>query len=157
MRKITLLLALLFTFLAGMKAADVQYLVISLTDGTNAEMALADEPVITFSGDELKVAVGGVEKVTAAMSDVVDYHFTTTPTGIEQAKDGESSSRFALGHVYISNAMTAEVVRVYTADGRLVMSERVSTNGTADINLNGLDKGLYIIKSSKSSIKVINQ
>jgi len=157
MRKITLLLALLFIFLTGVKAADVQYLVVSLTDGTKAEMALADEPVITFAGDELKVTVAGVEKVAASMSEVVDYHFTTTPTGIEQVKDEKSSSRFAYGHVYISNAKKGDVMRVYATDGRLVISERVSDNGTADINLNELGKGIYIIKSSKSSIKVINQ
>lgn len=158
MKKIAMLSAFLFSLLTGMKAADVQYLVINLTDGTRAEIALADAPVITVSGGELKVTVAGAEQVSAGLDDVVNYEFAATPTSIVQAKTSEQElSRYAQGHVLVSNAQPGATIRVFAADGRQVYSQQADGNGSADINLTGLGKGLYIIKSTKSSIKVINK
>ena len=158
MKKIAMLLAFLFSLLTGVKAADVQYLVINLTDGTKAEIALADQPVITLSGGELKVTVAGEEKVSAALDDVVNYKFTTSPTSIQQIQVNErEQSRYAQGHVLISKAQAGATVRVFTADGRQVLSREADQNGFVDIDLTVLGKGLYIIKSTKASIKVINK
>ena len=35
--------------------------------------------------------------------------------------------------------------------------ERINSDGTADIDLTALGKGLYIVKSAKTSIKVMNK
>ena len=50
-----------------------------------------------------------------------------------------------------------ETVRVFTVDGKLVASQRINGEGTADIDLTTLGKGLYIVKSAKTSIKVMNK
>ena len=158
MKKTAMLLTFLFSVLTWVKAADVQYLVLNLTDGTKAEIALSDQPVITLSGGELKVTVAGEEKVSAALDDVVNYQFSASLTGIQQIEANETElSRYAFGHVVISNAQPGTTVRVFTADGRQVLAEQVDATGSADINLTGMGKGLYIVKSTKTSIKVINK
>ena len=48
-------------------------------------------------------------------------------------------------------------MRVYTTDGRMAGSYRIADNGSADIDLTTLGKGLYIVKTPKTSIKILNQ
>ena len=78
------------------------------------------------------------------------------PTAIQEIL-AEESSRLEQGHVYFANAREGETVRVFTVDGRLVASQRVSGEGIADIDLTTLGKGLYIVKSARTSIKVVNK
>lgn len=151
------LVTLLLAFLSASATADnVKYLVIDLTDGSQTVVALADQPSITCQAGELKVTVAGEDKLTAALDQVRHYAFSAeVPTSIQSF--AMPSSRFELGHVYLSNVEQNETVRVFSASGRLVKSVRIGDNGTADIDLTDQGKGLYIVKSKHSSIKVINQ
>ena len=83
------------------------------------------------------------------------YYFSETPLGIFDVT--EEKPRIEMGHLYIANAKTGDVVRVYTTDGRMVGAYRISDNGNADIDLTTLGKGLYIVKMPKTSIKILNQ
>ena len=158
MKKLKFVFMVLLVLLAtSAKAQDMQYLVLNLTDGSQTVIALADQPVITLQGEELKVTVAGEVKVQASLGDVVKYSFseTETPTVIQPLLSEES--RLEPGHVYFANAKAGETVRVFTADGRLVSTQRISEDGTANIDLTTLAKGLLIIKSAKTSIKVMNK
>lgn len=149
-----MLLAMLL-MAASTKAEDMQYVVFDLTDGTQTVIALQDRPVITYQNGEMNVSVAGETKLTASLGDVVKYSFSDTPLSIEQLP-GEQS-RIEMGHVYVTHAPQGTSVRVFTADGRMVTTERVADNGTADIDLTTLGKGIYIVKSARSSIKIINK
>lgn len=157
MKKLRFYLMLLVVLLTtSAKAESVKYLVFNC-GGEETVIALADAPVMTISDGILKVTVAGEEKVSAALTEGLSYSFSeTVPTSILKVQNDESS-RLELGHVYITNAKKGEVVRVFTAKGHLVASQRVSDDGTADIDLTALGKGLLIVKSSKTSIKVMNQ
>lgn len=157
MKKIKIYLLLLVMLVAtGAKAENVKYLVLN-SGGEETVIALADEPVMTINESTLKVTVAGVEEFSADLSEGLTYSFSeTAPTAI-QAVLNEESSRLLQGHVYIANAHEGETVRVFTIDGKLVASQRISSEGTADIDLTALGKGLYIVKSSKTSIKIMNK
>jgi len=149
-----MLLVVLLTTSA--KAESVKYLVLN-AGGEETVIALADSPVMTISDGLLKVTVAGEEKLSASLSDGLTYSFSeTVPTSISEILNDEMP-RMEQGHVYFAHAVKGEIVRVFTVDGKLVASQRVAENGSADIDLTVLAKGLYIVKSSKTSIKVINK
>ena len=157
MKKLKFYLMLLVVVMAtSAKADSVKYLVFN-SGGEETVIALADEPVITINEGILKVTVAGEEKLSADLSEGLSYSFSeTAPTAIQEILT-EESSRLEQGHVYFAHAREGETIRVFTVDGRLVASQRLSGEGIADIDLTTLGKGLYIVKSAKTSIKVVNK
>ena len=141
---------------ANMKAGNVQYLVLDLANGSQSVVALQDQPVITCTNGELKVTVGSEVKVTASLGDVAKYSFSEDVTNALKEVLGEES-RLEEGHFYVANAKKGDAVRVYSADGRLLVTQRVNDNGVADVDLTTLGKGLFIVKSAKTAIKVMNK
>ena len=148
------ILALLFGVSMGVRADVVKYLVLNTTDGQQV-IALADNPVMTISGGVLKVSVGGVEKVSTSLDNVKDYMFQEQNTTAirEILADGYQLSE---GHVFMSNVKAGETIAVYSADSRRVSVQRVAADGRVDIDLTSLPKGVYIVKSPTTSIKVLN-
>jgi hypothetical protein len=157
MKKLKFYLMLLVMLMAtSAKADNVKYLVLN-SGGEETVIALADEPVMTIEESILKVTVAGEEKLSADLSQGLSYKFLAEdPTAIQEVLNKETS-RLELGHVYIAHAKAGETVRVFTVDGKLVASQRINGEGTADIDLTTLGKGLYIVKSAKTSIKVMNK
>ena len=157
MKKLKFYLMLLVMLMAtSAKADSVKYLVLN-SGGEETVIALADEPVMTIEESILKVTVAGEEKLSADLSQGLSYKFLAEdPTAIQEVLNKETS-RLELGHVYIAHAKAGETVRVFTVDGKLVASQRINSEGTADIDLTTLGKGLYIVKSAKTSIKVMNK
>ena len=157
MKKLKFYLMLLVMLMAtSAKADNVKYLVLN-SGGEETVIALADEPVMTIEESILKVTVAGEEKLSADLSQGLSYKFLAEdPTAIQEVLNKETS-RLELGHVYIAHAKAGETVRVFTVDGKLVPSQRINSEGTADIDLTTLGKGLYIVKSAKTSIKVMNK
>ena len=156
MKKLKFYLMLLVMLMAtSAKADSVKYLVLN-SGGEETVIALADAPVMTINEGMLKVTVAGVEKLSADLSQGLTYSFSETATSIQEVLNNESS-RLEQGHVYIAHAREGETVRVFTIDGKLVASQRINSEGTADIDLTTLGKGLYIVKSAKTSIKVMNK
>ena len=156
MKKLKFYLMLLVMLMAtSAKADSVKYLVLN-SDGEETVIALADAPVMTINEGTLKVTVAGVEKLSADLSQGLTYSFSETATSIQEILNNESS-RLEQGHVYIAHAREGETVRVFTIDGKQVASQRINSEGTADIDLTTLGKGLYIVKSAKTSIKVMNK
>lgn len=148
------ILALLFGVSMGVRADVVKYLVLNTADGQQV-IALADNPVMTVSGGVLKVTVGGVEKVSTSLDNVENYMFQEqSATAIREIMaDGYQLSE---GHVFMSNVKAGETIAVYSADSRRVSVQRVAADGRVDIDLTSLPKGVYIVKSPTTSIKVLN-
>ena len=61
------------------------------------------------------------------------------------------------GHVYMSNLKAGDSIYVYDADGRLAGQQTVSADGRVDVDLTTLTKGVYIVKTHATSIKIINK
>jgi len=157
MKKLKFYLMLLVVLLAtSAKAENVKYLVLN-AGGEQTIVALADYPMMTISAGVLKVTVNGQDVLSASLDNGLTYSFSEdSPTGIQEVQNDETP-RLEQGHVYISNAQKGDIVRVFTMDGKLVNSQRISDDGMADVDLTTLNKGLYIVRSAKTSIKVINK
>jgi hypothetical protein len=156
MKKLKFLFTMLVLLVTTSASAEgMKYVVFDLRDGTQTVIALQDKPIITCQSGELKVTVAGEEKVSASLGDVAKYYFSDTPSGIFEMT--EEKPRIEMGHLYVTRAKAGESVRVYTSDGRMVGSYRISADGNADIDLTTLGKGLYIVKTAKASIKILNK
>ena len=156
MKKLKFLFTLLVLLVSASASAEgMKYVVFDLRDGTQTVIALQDKPVITCQSGELKVTVAGEEKVSASLGDVVKYYFSETPLSIFEMT--EEKPRIEMGHLYVTRGKAGDAVRVYTTDGRMVGTYPITANGTTDIDLTTLGKGLFIVRTAKASIKILNQ
>lgn len=156
-KRILAVLALLIALSTGsMMAAGVQYLVFNLNEADKqVVIPLSDQPVITMANDILKVTVAGEVRVEKPLAEIKSYSFSeaSDPSGLSAVL--RDNVRLEEGHVYMANANKGERISVYTSDGRLVLTATADDKGVVDVDLSGLRKAVYVVKSANSSIKII--
>ena len=150
------LLTVLFSLLVtGTRADTVKYLVLETIDKGKTEIALEKQPNISCSGGELKVTAGGEEVLSTSLANVKNFYFKSAVTSIDEIEGTKPSLQ--KGHVYMTNLKAGDSISVYDADGRLAGQQTVSADGRVDVDLTTLNKGVYIVKTPTTSIKIINK
>lgn len=125
--KKTIVLTLLCALSTGMRAADYNYLVFTMTDGTQ-QAVTASNLSITFSDGNLVASSGSATLATIALSDLASMEFSNdSAAGITSI----SSSSLTIG----------DEAEVYDLNGRMM------PKGMA------LPKGVYIIKQNGITTK----
>lgn len=151
------LLLLLFTMcLSSMLWAKDYLLAIDFTDGTEMTFALAKQPVITFSGQIIRVKVGS-RSSEFEMSDVVNFHFKEDPSDIRSPRIGEDFELSWQGEdlIVISNATSETNIRLYGVDGTFYPNRVNSIGDRVEISLSALPKGIYLLYiNNNRSIKI---
>lgn len=140
---------------------DVHQLVVELKAGGNYTFNLDTAPKVSFEQENLVVTVGE-DRMEMALSDVKDYHFAIkkVDTGIEKTGKEDvydTSAHFRITQTDIQGLAPGETVTVYTMDGKLVARAKADANGTAQIAMQQLSQGVFILKTSSKSIKLINR
>lgn len=136
-------------------ADGVRFLVVNGRDGTKMTFALADNPKVSCKSGELTV-IAGSRTFTLGLADVQNYQFAEEPTGIENViKDG--SVKMENGCVVFCGLNAGSTVSVYLQDGRLIKESKTDADGNAIVDLSNLPKGVLIIHSNKTDIKIINR
>ena len=136
-------------------ADGVQFLVVNGKDGTKTTFALADNPKVSCKSGELFV-IAGSRTFTLSLADVQNYQFAVDPTGIDEVvKDG--GVKLENGCLVICGLNADNVVSVYQQDGRLIKGLKAGAGGNAIVELSNLPKGVLIIHSNKTDIKIINR
>lgn len=126
--KKTILLTLLSILTMGMRAADYQYLVFTMNDGTT-QAVTASNIAISISGDNLVVSTTTETLATLPLASLTQMEFSNDgTTGISQIT---------------ANQLTTDADTViYDLNGRQMPS------GAA------LPKGVYIVKNQHKALKV---
>ena len=136
-------------------ADGVQFLVVNGKDGTKTTFALAYNPKVSCKSGELSV-IAGSRTFTLSLADVQNYQFAVESTGIEAVlKDG--GVKLENGCLVFSGLNAGDVVSVYMQDGRLIKGLKADAGGNAMVELSNLPKGILIIHSNKTDIKIINR
>ena len=136
-------------------ADGVRFLVVNGKDGTKTTFALADNPKVSCKSGELSV-IAGSRTFTLSLADVLNYQFSAESTGIaDVVKDG--SVKMENGCVVFSDLRAGSIVTVYMQDGRLIKDCKADADGNAIVELSNLPKGILIIHSNKTDIKIINK
>ena len=139
-----LLFGWLLTPLSALADSKVQFLCIELRNGTTAEFALADHPVITLTGGTMKAETSG-KTITASLADIVRYTFK------------EEGGTTGIGNEPQTQASQHASISVITIDGRRVLQAQAGTDGSADIDLSQQQPGVYIIQTAAIKLKVFNK
>ena len=154
-RKLLFLVALLLAFVVPRQARasdDVQYIVIN-TPTETVTVALADNPVITYTNDHLVIKTEE-KQVEVAVAEVKGYGFTEVePTAIRNIEAGVQHKQ---GLVAFDNLKAGTTITLYNVKGEVVGTTNAKADGTAVIDMYGQKKGIYIVRTEKLSIKIIN-
>lgn len=149
-KQLLLLVMLLLPILAS---ADEAQIVIKQKSGNETILKLSTNPVITFDGENM-VVTSDVIQISIPLGDIDDYVVNEGTTAIEPVTTQPQYSR---GHVIFSGVAAGSPVYVHTLDGKVVSKQAADASGKADVSLENLPKGAYIISSQNNSIKVINK
>lgn len=150
------LVALLLTIVMPRLARasdDVQYIKIMTATETVA-VALAENPVITYANDHL-VIITDKKQVEVDVAEITAYTFTEDmPAAIRNV---EVNTKQRQGMVAFDNLKAGTTVTLYNSKGETVATTAAKADGTAVIDMHGLTKGIYIVRTDKLSIKIINK
>ncbi len=126
--KKTILLTLLSILTMGMRAADYQYLVFTMNDGTT-QAVTASNIAISISGDNLVVSTTTETLATLPLASLTQMEFSNDgTTGISQ--------------ITANQITTDEDTVIYDLNGRQMPSGAT------------LPKGVYIVKNQNKTLKV---
>ena len=159
-KKIYSLLLLLATALTT-NAADAKWcLVVESAAGETIAIGADQKPVIKTVADGYELRYG--EQVTAftwsELKKVTVRETEPTTTAVEEVKVvAEPSFRLAPGEIAISGAEPGSLAQVYALGGRQVLSARVGQDGSVPLSTIGLKAGIYIVKTNKSSFKIVKK
>lgn len=129
------------------------YLWVTQTTGDETSWALSDVRKITFSNGNVVVTATDGTSSTFAMSEVSKLNFQTSPTAINSLQT-ESSVRFNGDNLQVS-ASEGTAVDVYSPTGTLV--GKASVDGSGQVSLSNLPKGVYMVKVGGKTSKVLKR
>lgn len=160
MRKIHLLIAL-FAAIGAMMAQDsmpVQKLNVWKMDGSMISFLLTDEPVTTFENGNLVITTNqGV--FSYPLAQMKKYTHEGLPEGIEtpSVAPGDILVRQNDEQMLIEGIPDNQLVEVYSADGKLILSKRAVGGQSTLLSLIGQPQGAYIVNIGKTSFKFVKQ
>ena len=134
----------------------VTSLILLLKDGTTQTYELAEQPVITVVGTELKIVANHAD-VSIPLSDVVRYTFQKRTTGIDEVDTNQEVIDYKDGVLTLSGLEAGTPISLYTIDGRLLQAHTVADYGTYRQSLASLRQGVYVVKVNHKSYKIMKR
>jgi len=158
-KKVVNLLALVALLLPLSAMADtVQCLVLTESNGAISKFALAEAPVVTYSGSDMVVSCGA-QTMTVGLEGLTLTFGEMETTRIETVKDGVAESdrlQFSFGEASFEGLTPGALVSVYSIDGKMLTKVKADQDGRASVSLMGLPKGVYILRTPSKSFKIKN-
>ncbi len=161
MRKILLSLAALLIVGAAWaqeEQAPVQKLNVWKMDGTQIQFLLTDEPVTTFENGNL-VITSNQGVYSYPLAQMKKYTHEGLPEGIDvpTVAPGTIMVRQNNEMMLIDGLPDNVVVEVYSADGKLILSQRSTAGQSTLLNLANQPQGTYVVNVGKTSFKFVKQ
>ena len=147
-------LPFLFLLLMTSVGASARSIVFTLSDDTKVYYLLSSEvnPVLRFKEGKMVVNEDVYE-----FSDIKNFYISEEddPNAIEPVLS-KLKMTFKENTVIIRSE-TVKTVKVYTLNGVEVKAPVEKTDDVISVNLNGLEKGTYLICTGDSSLKVLKK
>ena len=138
-------------------AADkVPGAIIELSSGKTVEIALTDNPKMTFDGTTVKLTAVNVnvEYTPAEIAKVTIGEVESSVSGISSIETSQATISVEGGFVRLSGFSANEAVKVYTLSGVETSSFETDASGSLAISISSLPQGISIIKASNQIIKI---
>ena len=143
----------LLIFIATTSFADDATITIRQKSGNETILELATHPVITFESENM-VIKNDFTQIFVPLADIDTYTVSNGTTGIKSAS---IDSEFSNGHVKLNGIPIGTAIYVYSIDGKIVSKLSANDEGKADISLETLPKGAFVISALNHTIKIINK
>ena len=138
--------------------APVQKLNVWKMDGTQIQFLLNDEPTTTFENGNLVITTNqGV--FSYPLAQMSKYTHERLPEGIDvpTVAPGDILVRQNNEAMLIEGLPDNQLVEVYSADGKLILSQRAAAGQSTLLNLTTQPQGTYIVNVGQTSFKFVKQ
>ncbi len=160
MRKFFFLLSLLLCVTAARAASDgINAMLLQGPSDFKFTILLDDQPVVSFSDDDLVISTHMGASVSIPSSHVTKWTYVKDEeaTGISNAARFGSLLSFDGKHIGLTNLAPSTAVQVYTADGALVASGTTDSRGCVSLSMPEKAGGVYVNKTSTVTFKISKQ
>ena len=159
MRKLLpLLSALLLCLGVWAQDAPVQKLNVWKMDGTQIQFLLTDEPVTTFENGNLVITTNqGVFSYPLAQMSKFTHEGLPEGIDVPTVAPGDILVRQNNEQMLIEGLPDNQLVEVYSADGKLILSQRAVGGQSTLLNLAAQPQGTYIVSIGSTSFKFVKQ
>lgn len=151
MKRLLLTLALVSGLSAGLGAQSFDYLTVRTADGSEHSLPV-DGLRLTFENGQL-VARTAETTATYPLADLSAMFFASQPTAIASLSGGQAAPLYRDGRLTVS-APAGTVVRLYSADGRLVASYVKGADGSESFSP-ALPHGVYVVTANGKTSKFL--
>lgn len=156
-RKLLYIVALLLAVVVSTgqaRASDDEQYILFVTPTGVVKVVLSENPVITIANDNLVITT---EEKTVEVPVAEISGYTYHDPAITGIRIVEATQRQVGGAVSFEKLAPGTAVAIYSTSGEQLSSTNASNDGTAELDMQRLPKGIYIIKAGKTSIKVTNK
>ena len=147
MKKYILLLMLAM----GVNSAMAKSLLLTLKNGSKVYYLLGGEknPVMTFEDGKICVNADGYE-----ITDIKNFIISKEddPNAIQEVRKEKNHEQ--KGNILSITTDSADKVQVFSLNGKEMSVEKGGDNEHVTVNLEGLPKGVYIIRVADTSFKI---
>lgn len=140
-------------FLASVFTIHAEYLVVEEMTGNKTYYDLGSKPVISFQ-DNLFLVKSDVATLELGLKDVGKYYFQAESTDLNLS----FSSLFIRASkkmVSIKNGQPGSLVEIYSLTGENKGAFEIGDDGSLEIPLDSYPSGVYVVKTSFKTIKII--
>lgn len=133
----------------------VQGIIIDLATGESVEITLADNPKITYDGNNIKIVSETIDvQYTLSELSKVRMGDVDNSTDISNVANTEGNIEFNRDFLRFSGYDVNEEIKIFSISGTLMSTHKVSTYGTTTISLDSFPKGIYLISVKNETIKI---
>lgn len=155
---ISVLAVVAFAF-QGIAVEYTHSLIVTLTSGDKVEYQFADEPVMTFDGENLQLDSNAGNRLYQPVSEVVNITFAAEESGLDKTVAAEKRIKIAYdgATLAISGLNQATVVSVYSVAGVAVATATADADGAVSIPVDNLASGVYVASSKEHTFKFVKK
>lgn len=131
--------------------------VMKMINGERIEYLLDLSPVITqVDGSTIRITTDSIQ-MDIQIEKIAEIYLSHTTNDIYSLKTDDEiiSSRDGLIEFYGFGKL--ENVMIFTINGQKIMEQKTDSSGQLSISLQGLPKGIYVIKTKNQSVKIIKK
>lgn len=151
--------ALIVTSMATDIPPDVNAVQVTLRDGTTATYKLAYRPTVVFNDDELVLTTTSRTRTSFLLEGHPLFTFihVAQPTGINNARPAHPMFSLNEEELKAEGLTPGDHFSIYNTKGIQVATGTVNGEGQADIGIQSLAKGVYIIKTTNTTFKILRK
>ena len=153
MRKKLLLLFISLGYLTGFAQSEND-VVVWKKDGSCFICALADKPKITYASNYYTITAND-SKTELLFTDVWKITFyEDESSNVKSELADKPSISIAGDNIEIKDASAGETISLYSVSGNLLKQAHTDKSGRATLSISSFPKGIYIIHSKITSLKI---